>query len=190
VNGKKNSMGYDIANSDIIWQINGLPGDIIPCPVFDGEIAYLMSAEAIGPKRIQAVNLTTANGVLDSSSAFIWTQEKKASYVPSALLSDGKLYYLKGTSSEITCVEAKTGKIWYDTQKPEGMKSAYASPVAANGNIYMIDREGTCAVLKEGAEFNVIAQNKLSDRFDASPAIVGKDLILRGFKSVYCISEP
>lgn len=69
------------------------------------------------------------------------------------------------------------------------MTSAYASPVWANGNIYFIDRRGLCSVINEGSEFKVIAQNKLDDNFDASPAIVGNELLLRGFKSLYCISE-
>jgi len=44
-------------------------------------------------------------------------------------------------------------------------------------------------VIKEGPEFEVIAQNKLDDNFDASPVIVGNELLLRGIKSLYCISE-
>jgi hypothetical protein len=55
--------------------------------------------------------------------------------------------------------------------------------------VYSINRKGTCTVIKEGAEFKVIAHNKLDDNFDASPAIVGRELILRGYKNLYCIAE-
>lgn len=185
----KTSMGYNLTNGEIVWQLDGLGGDIIPCPVFDGEMAFLMSADAIGSKKVQAINLTTAKGNLENSEALIWIQGKKAPYVPSPLLKDGKLYYLQGSSSKMTCTDAKTGQIYYDTEKANGMRSAYASPVAANGMIYIIDRNGLCSVIKEGAGFEVVAQNQLDDKFDASPAIVGSDLILRGLKNLYCISR-
>jgi hypothetical protein len=69
------------------------------------------------------------------------------------------------------------------------MTSIYASPVWANGCVYIIDRQGICSVIKDGTEFKVIAHNKLDDNFDASPVIVGNELLLRGYKSLYCISE-
>ena len=55
--------------------------------------------------------------------------------------------------------------------------------------IYIIDGKGTCSVIIEGTALDVIAQNKLDDKFHASPAIVGNELFLRGSKNLYCISE-
>ncbi|MFC2104447.1 PQQ-binding-like beta-propeller repeat protein [Bacteroidota bacterium] len=188
VPGKNKSMGYDIETGDVIWELGGLGDGIIPCPVFDGERVYLMTG--YGKIKIaQAVNLKGAKGNLENSAALIWTMENNSSYVPSPLLKDGKLYYLKGSRASISCVEAKTGEIYYEAQRVEGLKGEYASPVWANGNIYIIDRQGTCAVIKEGKKFEVIVKNKLDDNFDASPAVVGNELFLRGFKSLYCISE-
>ena len=53
----------------------------------------------------------------------------------------------------------------------------------------MLGRRGLCSIIKEGEVFTVVAQNQLYDHFDASPVALGKDLFLRGFKSLYCISE-
>ncbi len=189
VSGKKMSRGYNMADGEIIWNISGLAGDIIPSPIYDGEIAFLMTGSIGAKKIIQAINLRVAKGNLKNSKAVIWTCDKNTSYIPSPLLSGDKLYFLKSNNTHLSCVGAKTGKNYYQAQKVKGMKSAYASPVCANGNIYIIDRKGTCAVIREGAEFAVIAQNKLNDNFDASPAIAGNDLILRGLKNLYCISE-
>jgi outer membrane protein assembly factor BamB len=189
ITGFNNSIGYDLESSDIIWKLNGLGVGPITCPVFDGERVFLMTGGPIGKKIIQAVNLISAKGNLNNSSAVIWTSEKNPPFVPSPLLKDGKLYFLRANRAQLSCVDANTGKIYYDAVKPEGMVGAYASPVSANGNIYMLDRSGTCAVIKEGTEFEVIALNKLDDNFDASPAIVGNDLLLRGHKSLYCISK-
>ena len=190
VNGKKMSTGYNIANGEVIWENTGLDGDVVVSPVFDGEMAYLMTGGISGNKIIQAINLKTAKGQqLENSDAVVWTSDKKPPYIPSPLLKKGKLYYLEGNKCRLSCVEAKTGKIYYLAQKMEGMKSVYASPVYANGYIYVVDRKGNCSVIKEGTEFEVVFKNKLEDKFDASPAIVGNELFLRGLQYLYCISE-
>ena len=44
-------------------------------------------------------------------------------------------------------------------------------------------------VLKKGEKIEVLATNKLDDRFDASPAIAGKEMFLRGKANLYCIAE-
>jgi outer membrane protein assembly factor BamB len=188
VPGDNKSIGYDLENGDAIWTLSGLGEGPVSCPVFDGEMVYLMTGYA-STKIVQAVNLKGAKGNLENSKALIWTNDKNTSYVPSPLVKDGKLYYLKGSRAQLSCANAKTGEIYYEAMKPDGMGGAYASPIFANGNIYIVDRRGNCSVIKEGTVFSVIAQNKLNDNFDASPVVVGNDLLLRGYKSLYCIAE-
>jgi hypothetical protein len=65
----------------------------------------------------------------------------------------------------------------------------YASPLGADGRIYVAGREGTTAVLQRGPAFKVLATNTLDDGFDASPVAVGSELFLRGKKYLYRISE-
>ncbi len=184
VPGNNKSIGYDLKTGDVIWKIDGLEEGIIPCPVFDGERIFLMTEAGI-----QAIDLKIAKENLKHSNAIIWTRDKNSPSVPSPLLKGGKLYYLKEFIGELSCVNAKNGEIYYEALKLEGMTSVFTSPVWANGNIYIIDDKGACSVIKEGSEFKVIALNKLNDKFEASPAIVGNELLLRGFKSLYCISE-
>ena len=86
-------------------------------------------------------------------------------------------------------MDAKTGEIYYEAQKLDGMKGVYASPVGANGLVYVMGRNGMCYVLKDGVKFEVVSQNQLDDHFDASPAVVGNELYLRGLKNLYCIAE-
>jgi outer membrane protein assembly factor BamB len=65
----------------------------------------------------------------------------------------------------------------------------YASPAAAAGRIYLIERNGAAIVLEGGPEFKVLARNKLNDTFNASPVIVGRQLFLRGETHLYCVGE-
>jgi outer membrane protein assembly factor BamB len=71
----------------------------------------------------------------------------------------------------------------------EGVRDIYASPVAAKGRVYFIGREGVALVIKDQPTLETISTNQLDDGFDASPAIVGRDLFLRGKKHLYCITK-
>jgi len=55
--------------------------------------------------------------------------------------------------------------------------------------VYVVGRDGRAAVLKAGEEFEVLASNRLDDKFDASAAAVDDALFLRGHKFVYCLAE-
>jgi outer membrane protein assembly factor BamB len=55
--------------------------------------------------------------------------------------------------------------------------------------VHIPGQDGTPVVLKHGPAFEVLAQNQLDDRFNASPALVDSEIYLRGSKSLYCIAE-
>jgi hypothetical protein len=61
--------------------------------------------------------------------------------------------------------------------------------VAADGRVYVLGREGVCLVLKQGPTLEVLSSNKLDEKADASIALAGKDLFIRGHQSLYCIAE-
>ncbi|CAN5819214.1 hypothetical protein BH18ACI5_BH18ACI5_25460 [soil metagenome] len=75
-------------------------------------------------------------------------------------------------------------------QRIEGVPNVFASPVGADGRIYVLGQEGATAVIKHGPAYQLLATNKLDDRFDASPALVDGEVFLRGYRYLYCIKEP
>ena len=70
-----------------------------------------------------------------------------------------------------------------------GLSNVYASLVGAGNHIYVFGRYGKTAVLKRTGKFDMVTTNTLADRFDASPAVVGDQLFLRGHKFLYCIER-
>ena len=64
-----------------------------------------------------------------------------------------------------------------------------ASPVAADGRVYITGRDGTTVVLRHGETFEVLATNTLDDYFSASMALVGDEIYMRGDRYLYCIAE-
>ncbi|MFC1607707.1 PQQ-binding-like beta-propeller repeat protein [Candidatus Latescibacterota bacterium] len=192
-NGKKqviaNSIrrvnSYDLATGKILWETRGMTANPIPCPVAADGIVYLMGgySESV----LQAISLAKARGNVKSSKAIVWEHYSDTPYVPSPLLYEGCLYFLKSNRNILSCFDARTGKPHYTRQRLSGMSGVYASPVAAQGRVYLPGRNGTTVVIKHGPDFEVLAKNKLNDRFDASPVIVEKELFLRGHDYLYCI---
>jgi outer membrane protein assembly factor BamB len=87
----------------------------------------------------------------------------------------------------LTHLDAQTGEK-HCSARIEGLENVYASPVGAAGRVYVLDRDGKAAVLQAGRELKVLAVNTLADGFDASPAVVGDGLYLRGKRHLYRIS--
>jgi hypothetical protein len=74
-----------------------------------------------------------------------------------------------------------------DRERLRPLTSLYASPVEADGRIYLTDRDGTTIVFERSDKLKVLSVNRLGEPIDASPAVVGKQLFLRGAKHLYCI---
>jgi outer membrane protein assembly factor BamB len=149
---------------------------------------YLMSG--FRGNALKAVRLGEAKGDITGTPTIAWTLDRDTPYVPSPLLYDGILYFLKSNNALISAFEAKTGKPHYQAQRIEGLPSnVFASPVGAAGRIYVLGQEGTTVVFKHGPTMEALATNKLDDRFDASPALVDGEIYLRGYKGLYSIGQ-
>jgi outer membrane protein assembly factor BamB len=105
------------------------------------------------------------------------------------VLADGRLYFTQTNVNILTCVDAQSGSVLIDRERLPGVANFYASPVAAAGRIYFTDRDGTTLVLKQSDRVEVLATNTLGEPVDASPALAGRQLFLRGEKHVWCIEE-
>ena len=89
----------------------------------------------------------------------------------------------------LTCLDTKAGDALFEAQKLEDLSGVYASPIGAAGKVYLPGRNGVTVVLKQSDKLEVLATNRLDEKFDASPAAAGKDLFLRGRDYFYCIME-
>jgi outer membrane protein assembly factor BamB len=177
---------YDLQTGKLLWEVGPLTANVIPSPVAGGGMVFATSG--FRGAALYAVRLGST-GDLKGTDAIAWSRDKGTPYVPSPLLYDGKLYYYSGNSNVLTCLEATTGKTLFDARRVDDLEGgAYASPVGAGGRVYLVGRGGTAVVIKNSGRFEVLATNVLEERFDASPAVAGKELFLRGKQSLYCIA--
>ncbi len=186
VPGSNRVRSYDIASGDLIWECAGLGLNCAPTPVAADGVVYAMTGYR--DPMLLAIRYGGQRGDI-TASAIVWSTDEGTSYVPSPLLYDDTLYFLRRNNGILSCVNPKTGKRHYEPQRLTDVPGIYASPVGADGRVYIVGRNGKTLVLKRGPQFEVLATNQLDDEFTASPAIVDDALFLRGAKNLYCIAR-
>ncbi|HVK16769.1 MAG TPA: PQQ-binding-like beta-propeller repeat protein [Fimbriiglobus sp.] len=126
-----------------------------------------------------------------TKSHVLWRKTKGLPYVATAIVYRGQVVMVKD-GGLVTAYDAKTGKEVYVQERVAGVGRYYASPVAANGHIYLTTLEdGTVTVLKAGAgEPELVVKNpKLGERVAATPAIADDTLYVRTAGHLYAFAE-
>lgn len=178
---------YELDNGRLIWECEGLTGNVTPHPVYDNGMVYVMSGYR--GYSLMAIRLAGAEGDISGTDAIAWSVKENTSYVPSPLLVNNRIYFLRSNGGSLSCLDALSGEVLYARESLADLGTVYNSPVYASGRIYQLGGSGLCYILKEGREFEILSENKLDDSFSASPAIAGNELFLRGHKYLYCIAD-
>lgn len=187
VNATNRVRSYDLQSGALIWECGGMTVNPIPTPVAVDGVVYVMSG--FRGNALLAIRLDGAEGDITGSESIVWSYDRDTPYVPSPLLYGDALYFLKGNNGILSCLDAKTGAERFGPQRLEGIEGIYASPVGAGDRVYITGRNGTTLVLKRGPKYEVLSSNALDDNFNASPAIAGDALFLRGERALYCIAR-
>jgi outer membrane protein assembly factor BamB len=185
--GMKQLRSYDLETGKLVWHSAGTTMNAIPSPVTADGMIYVMSG--FRGSNLKAIKVADATGDLTNSSAIAWQLDRDTPYVPSPLLYKGVLYFLKSNSGILSAFDAKSGQPLYAVQRLDGVDEVYSSPVAAKDRVYVTSRSGTTLVIRHGPKYEVIATNVLNDGFDASAALVDREIYLRGYKYLYCIAS-
>lgn len=119
---------------------------------------------------------------------FLWKNPRSLPNVPSPLVYRGVLYTLK-EGGILTSFDLKTGEILKQGRLKGAPGAYYSSPVAADGKIYAISEEGKAAVIRAGAQWQLLAVNSLDDGCKATLAIAGGRLYVRTYSALYCFQK-
>ncbi|HXV77663.1 MAG TPA: PQQ-binding-like beta-propeller repeat protein [Candidatus Polarisedimenticolaceae bacterium] len=181
------SRGYDLETGRELWSLAGMTTNVIPSPVHRDGVVYLTSG--FRGAMLQAVDLARATGPLEESNAVRWSHERDTPYVPSPLLYDDSIYFLKGNKNILSVLDADTGKPRYEIKRLDALGDVWASPVAAAGRVYVFDRDGKAVVLRHGPSFELLAENELDGTVNGSPAIAGGEIFVQTREHLYCIAR-
>ena len=177
---------YDPATGKVLWESAGLGANVIPVPVHQNGVVYVMSGYR-DPK-LMAIKLGR-QGDLTGSDAIVWSHTRGLAYTASPVLYEGKLYVVTDNGM-VSAFNATTGAPYYAQTRLPKSYNLKASPVGANGKLYLATEDGDVVVVKMGEKFEVLATNTLTDQvFIATPVIAAGELYLRSQNTLFCIAE-
>ncbi len=150
---------------------------------WDAQINYLKR----GKNRLIAVKPGGSGDI--TATHVVWEKSKGLPYVPSPLLYHGALFLVKdgGLASSY---DATTGAPQYEQQRLDIPGPCYASPVAADGHIYLVNLDGKAATLAAGAKPDVLWRADFKERIAATPAIADDTLYIRTDSKLFAFKQP
>ena len=186
LNGQNKARAYDLESGKELWNCGGQTERPCASAVAADGLVFIGSGfrgSFLGAFRLDG------KGDIKGTDKVVWSVNRDTPDVASPLLSNGRVYFYKGKTGILSCLDAKTGKPHYTASRVDGVNSTYASPVAANGQIYLTDRNGTTVVINDADDLEIVATNSVGEGVDATPAPVGNELFIRGEKHLFCIAN-
>ena len=180
VNGAERLYAHDPLTGNELWYVDFTGYSNATMPVSDGKM--LVFNTAFNTSSVWGMRLDGAKGDVTASHV-AWKVKFPSLSQSSPILLDGRVYVVND-SGILLCLDLATGKEIY--KERIGADFA-ASPVLADGRMYFFDARGKATVVEPGATFKVLATNTLADGCMASPAVVGKALIVRTKTHLYRI---
>ncbi len=185
MNGQNFARGYDLETGKELWRCGGQTVRPIASPVADQGMVFVGSG--FQGAFLAAFRLN-GEGDIQGTDKVAWVIDHDAPDVTSPLLSSGRIYFHKGKSGQLSCVDAATGKPHYTARRIRGLDRTYASPIAAGGHVYLTATTGTTVVIKDADALRIVATNTVGEAVGATPAAVDNELFIRGAKHLFCIA--
>jgi outer membrane protein assembly factor BamB len=187
------TRGYDPTTGKELWRLAGNSEITIPTPIVGPGVVIVTNGYR-GVQPIFAIkpggrgDLTLA-GDATSSASIAWSTKRGGPYMPTPVVY-GDLLYVVLNNGTLAAYDAKTGERLYQ-ERLGGKGGAFsASPVAADGKIYLTSEDGDVFVVKAGRTYELLATNPVGEVLMATPAIADGVLFIRGMKHVIAIAPP
>jgi hypothetical protein len=157
----------------------------------DGIIDQAELAEAfggfVGKGGLVTAKLGGAGDVTKTHVA--WSHRQSVPHIASVLLYDRMLYLVRD-GGILATMDPETGAVGKRGRLPRGGKQFYASPVAADGKVFLLDTDGTMTVIRGTRDWEVLATNELGEACFATPAICDGRIFVRTDRSLFCFGSP
>jgi outer membrane protein assembly factor BamB len=175
-------VAYEPESGGEIWRAkHGTGYSIAPRPVFGHGLVYACTGGYVA--ELLAFRTDGHGDVTDSHVA--WKATAQIPLMSSPILVGDELYFVFD-SGIVSCLDARSGKLHW-RERIGG--NFCASPLAADGRLYLVSREGKTTVLQPGRKFVRLAECTLEGPIIASPAAVGQSIYLRTDKHLFCIEK-
>ncbi len=178
--GAKGVFSYDPRNGKELWKALHRGWSIAPRPVYgEGLVFTLIDRDR---PELWAIR-PDGNGDI-TNSHIVWKSSKRMPPRASPLIV-GELLFVVDRNGYISCIEAKTGKIFWQ----ERMKGSFsASPIHSNDLIYFFNEDTVCTIIKPARKLEIVATNKVAnEQLMATPAIDNDSIYIRTTNNLYKI---
>jgi outer membrane protein assembly factor BamB len=183
VSGSTRVKAYDPKTGAELWTVDGLTQWVTPTPVSAHGLLYVAS-NGPGGNVVMAIRPGGRGNITKTHVA--WRYTRAAPYSSSPVIVGDFLFGVKN-GGVMLCLNARTGQeMWLERLPAQG--AYYASPVAAEGRIYVISEDGDATVVAAKPKFEIIASNRMGERTMASPAISDGVLYIRTDTNLYAIA--
>jgi outer membrane protein assembly factor BamB len=191
-NASKFIRGYDPRTGKELWRLGGSSKITAPTPIFADGLFVIASGRA--PERPIFVvrpggrgDLTLKEGST-SSGTIVWSRTGRGSYMPTPLVYRGVLYVL-ANNGVFDAYDLQSGKEIYRQRLPQVGSGFSASPVAADGKIYLSNEDGEMLVVTAGPTFEHVATNSMGELLMATPALSSGVMYVRSSTSLSAVGK-
>jgi outer membrane protein assembly factor BamB len=184
--------GYDPNTGKELWRLGGSSKITAPTPIFAEDLFVVVSGR--GPERPIFVVKPNARGDItlsdgkSTSDTVVWSMKGRGSYMPTPLVYNGNLYVLNNNGL-LDAYNLKTGKELYRERLKLVGSGFSASPVAADGKLYLSNEDGEILVIGAGEKFNHISTNSMGELLMATPALSEGVMYVRSSSSLFAIGR-
>jgi outer membrane protein assembly factor BamB len=187
------TRGYDPDTGKELWRLSGNSEIAIPTPVVGPGLVIVTNGYrgvqpifAIKPGASGDISL---KGDQTKSDFIAWSTTRGGPYIPTPVVYRDQLYVLLN-NGVLAAYNVTTGQRIYQERLGGTGGSFSASPIAADGKLYLSSEDGDVFVVKAGPAYELLAKNSIGEVIMATPAVSDGLLIVRGLKNVYAIGNP
>jgi outer membrane protein assembly factor BamB len=184
--------GYDPLTGKELWRLGGSSKITAPTPVYAGDLIVVASGRRpeapIFVVRAGATGDITLAADQTANRHVAWSKQQRGSYMPTPLIYGEHLYVLSN-QGVLDCYDLKTGAEIYRQRLPHKGGGFSASPVAADGRLYLSSEDGEIFVVRAGARYEVLAANPMGELLMATPAISSGMMFVRTQHHVYAVGR-
>ena len=183
--------GYDATNGKELWRLSGNSEITIPTPIVGpGVVIVTNGYRGVQPMfaiKPGASGDITLKADQTTNASIAWSTNRGGPYIPTPIIYGDQLYVLQ-VNGVLAAYRVSTGERIYQERIGNG-GSFSASPVAADGKLYVSSEDGDVYVVKTGPKYELLATNHLGEVVMATPAISDGIIIFRGLKDVFAIRQ-
>jgi outer membrane protein assembly factor BamB len=190
-NATRAARSYDPMTGKELWRMSGNPEVTATTPIVAHDLIYIVNhyrpnqpIYAIKPGATGDISLKDGKTTNDFIA---WSYQRGGSYMPTPVVY-GEYLYICQNQAILRCLNAKTGEVAYQNRIGEG-GSYSASPVAADGKVYLSSEDGAVFVIKAGNKYEMLAKNEMGEVLMATPAISDGMIFVRGQNNLFCIAD-